>query len=83
MEKSPGMRPEKGDLLLRWSGEANPSRNTVNRKNDTAPGRVEEYLDFLEEIGPVAQDDTPVKLYTEVFELLRREVYNGCRARGT
>ena len=69
MGKSPEKMPERNDLQLRWSAAPKPPGG-FTREEKTAPcRRVEEYLDFLEEIEPAAGDEAPAKLYHERFEL--------------
>jgi hypothetical protein len=65
MKKSQAKTADKFDLKLHWSAV----KPHPDAPASSSPKRVEEYLDFLEDIAPVKRDDTPVKLYKERFRL--------------
>jgi hypothetical protein len=68
MKKSQEKKTDIYDLELHWSPV---TPNSVNRveEHTSGPRRVEEYLDFLEEVALPQRDDRPVKIYKERFSL--------------
>jgi hypothetical protein len=58
------------DLDLHWAKASLVTREKrVDYSVGVAPKRVEEYLDFLEEIGPLQPDTAKPKIYSERFTL--------------
>ena len=68
MKKSPAKIADVYDLELHWSPVL-PASASRTEEHASAPRRVEEYLDFLEEVVPIKPDNLRVKIYKERFTL--------------
>jgi hypothetical protein len=70
MRKSPQKKNNARDLEFQWVNETAPAYKGIHLKGKGEKlSCFDEYLDFLEEIGPLPPDPTPPKIFKERFTL--------------